>query len=678
MWTTTKRADGSRTSRPSGSWARRPRSARLDVLLTAVALLAASCAGGADARAAAESTWRLPADIAAVAAVNPGDWRYRIGDDPAWSSPDFDDSSWAVGSPGEIPRQWAGRQWTGQGWFRLRLDASALPAPTPLVFDLVPCGAAEIFLDGRRVAQIGRIGDSFATEEAVRRNDTPPLLLVTPGVHLLAVRYSNFYGLPVSRIDPRAGGFTLRLAPPAEWMRDALEGERQTYGQLMFFIAVPLLLAALHFALFAFAPRMRESLYCALFLCALSAMTFTRLELERVRTVSDYLVTHRFFLIAIAAFSLLCLLTTYRTFAQPKRLFFKVACVLGLVLLVWPLFDESLLTFRVCAAFGFVVSMEAVRVTALAVRRGHPGSVLVLGGLALFGLAVLYNALRVFGWVPEQAYSTDTMNFGILAAALGLSLFIARNYALTAQRLVAEEREKQALIAAQKDRLEIEVRERTKELAEEKTQSENLLHNILPREIAAELKQKGASTPRRFEEVTILFSDFSGFTSTVSAIPAHRLIRELDEIFRGFDEIMDREGLEKIKTIGDAYMAAGGLSGSSSGSDHAHRCVRAALAMQEAIKARNEQAAIKWQMRIGLHAGPLVAGVVGKRKFTFDVFGDTVNLASRMETSATPGEINLSAYTYDLIRDEFACEYRGKLEIKGKGALDLYTVRGRV
>ena len=142
---------------------------------------------------------------------------------------------------------------------------------------------------------------------------------------------------------------------------------------------------------------------------------------------------------------------------------------------------------------------------------------------------------------------------------------------------------------------------------------------------------------------------------------------------------MDREGLEKIKTIGDAYMAAGGLSGSSSGSgsDHARRCVRAALAMQEAIKVRNEQAAIKWHMRIGLHAGPLVAGVVGKRKFTFDVFGDTVNLASRMETSATPGEINLSAYTYDLVRDEFDCEYRGKLEIKGKGALDLYTVRGR-
>ncbi len=580
-----------------------------------------------------------------------------------------------MGSPSDVPRQWSGRQWPGRGWFRLRLDASALPATTPLVFDLVPCGAAEIFLDGRRVAQIGKVGDSFATEEAVRRNDTPPLLLLTPGTHLLAVRYSNFYGLPAGRIDPRAGGFTVHVAPPAEWMRDALEDERQTYGQLMFFIAVPLLLAALHFALFAFAPKMRESLYCALFLCALSAMTYTRLELERARTVPEYLVTHRFFLIAIVAFSLLCLLTTYRTFAQPKRLFFKAAAVGGALLLIWPLLDESLLTFRVCAAFGLVVSFEAIRVTALAVRRGHAGSALVLGGLVLFGLAVLYNALRVFGWVPEQAYSTHTMNFGILAAALGLSLFIARNYALTAQRLVAEEREKQALIAAQKDRLEIEVRERTKELAAEKTESENLLHNILPREIAAELKQKGASTPRRFEEVTILFSDFSGFTSTVSAIPAHRLIRELDEIFRGFDEIMDREGLEKIKTIGDAYMAAGGIP--EPRADHAHRCVRAALAMQDAIKARNEQAAIKWHMRIGLHAGPLVAGVVGKRKFTFDVFGDTVNLASRMETSAVPGEINLSAYTYDLVRDEFECEYRGKLEIKGKGALDLYTVRGK-
>ncbi len=656
------------------------------LLLTA---LIAWCGLGPAPAHAAESRWILPADPAVETAPAPEEWRYQSGDHPAWSAPGWDDAAWLTGSPRTTPLRQDDGAWPGLGWFRITLDASQLRQPVPLVLDLALCGAAEIFLDGNKVAQIGTVGAALPAELAVRRLESPPLVTLTPGTHVLAVRYSNFHARSVNRIDARAGGFTLRLVPHDQWARDALAAEREAYGQLMFFMAVPLVLAFLHFALFCFAPAMRESLYCALFLGALSGMTFMRLELTRVTTVPDYLLSHRLFLTTITAFSLLCLLTVYRTFEQPKRWLFVALQAIGGILLVWPLLDESRLVLRLCTVFGLVVSLEAVRVTALAVRRGRPGARSVLAGFVCFAAAVLYNTLRVFGWVPEHAYSTHTMNLGILAAALGLSFFIARNYAVTARRLtdklaeveelsarsLAQEREKQALIAGQNERLEVQVRERTAELAQEKNQSEELLHNILPREIALELKQKGAATPRRFEEATILFSDFSGFTSTVSTIPPQWLIRELDEIFRRFDDIIAQEGLEKIKTIGDAYMAAGGIP--TPCPDHAHRCVRAALAMQVALAARNEQATLKWTMRVGLHAGPLVAGVVGKRKFTYDVFGDTVNLASRMETSATPGEINVSAYTYELVRDEFDCEYRGKLDIKGKGSLDLYTVRGR-
>lgn len=640
---------------------------------------------------ATEAIWTLPADLNTQGQTWSGDWRYQPGDVRAWSRPEFDDSSWPLGASSEVPLHWSDARWPGRGWFRLRIDAHQLAARTPLMLSVEQAGASEIYLDGERIATLGVVGSNLVEEHAVLHVRPPPLIELAPDrPHVLAVRYSNFYAQPLNHILAQSGGFTVRLTSYTEWSRSALANERRTYGTLMFFVAVPLLLAVIHLALFVFLPRTRENLYCALFMGALSLLTYTRLELDVVHTVTSYLLLHRLFLMAIVAFSLFSLLSLYTTFARVKGVWFYLLQCAGLALLVWPLFAESERSFRICAAFGFVTSLEAMRVSFLATRAGRDGAVLVFGGMVLFGLAVIYNVLRIFELVPAQTYSSDTMNVGILAAALGLSFFISRNYALTtvrlerklreveelSQRNLEHEREKQVFIAAQNERLELQVRDRTAELSAEKTKSDDLLANILPLEIAAELKEKGVSTPRRYEEVTILFSDLTGFTSTVAAIPAHRLIRELNELFREFDDIAGREGIEKIKTIGDAYMAAGGLP--EPRPDHAQRCIRAALAMQNCIATRNIDSAIKWRMRVGLHSGPVVAGVVGKRKFTFDVFGDTVNLASRMETSAEPGEINLSAYTYDLVRADFLCDYRGKLDIKGKGSLDHYTVLGPI
>lgn len=638
---------------------------------------------------AADAVWQLPPTIGRHGEEWTGPWRFQPGDDPAWSAPAFDDAAWPTGKSSEVPRVTPATTWTGRGWFRLRLDTRALPERTSLLLAFEQAGGAEVFLDGRRIATLGRVGASLEDEQAVLRNEIPPLAIFEPGrVYVLAVRYSNFYARPLGRLLPDTGGFKVSVMPPAGWTADALAWRQEKYGTLMFFTAVPLLLAAIHLALFVFLPRSRESLYCALFMCTLSLLTYTRLERQMVDTVVGYLLMHRMWVMAIVAFSLFSLLTIYAMFARPRSGWFKTLLFAGLALLVWPFFEESAFSFRVCAAFGFVVSLETLRIAFLAVRARRDGAGLVLGGMILFGLAVIHNAVRIVYKIGDDGSAVDTMNLGILAAATGMSLFISRNYALTTRRLeqklvevedlsrrnLEQEREKQAIVAAQNEKLEVEVRERTAELRVEKGKSDDLLANILPREVAAELKERGVSTPRRYEEVTILFSDFSGFTSTVSAMPAHRLVRELDEIFRLFDEISEREGLEKIKTIGDAYMAASGLP--EQRPDHAQRAVRAALAMQAAIAQRNLDAAIKWHMRAGLHTGPVVAGVVGKRKFTYDVFGDTVNLASRMETSAEPGQVNLSAYCYDLVRGDFVCDYRGKLDIKGKGQLDLYTVRG--
>ena len=210
--------------------------------------------------------------------------------------------------------------------------------------------------------------------------------------------------------------------------------------------------------------------------------------------------------------------------------------------------------------------------------------------------------------------------------------------------------------------------------AAEHERSERLLRNILPVEVAKELSETGVARSATHESVTVLFTDFSGFTQVASAIPADRMVAELNEIFGAFDDICDELGVEKIKTIGDAYMAAAGLPKPCA--DHAVRCVRASIRMLDYLEQRNRKSVFKWSLRVGVHSGPAVTGVVGKRKYAFDVWGDTVNVASRMESASEPGRVNVSAHTYDLIRAEYDCEHRGKMDAKGKGQIDMYFVKG--
>ncbi|MDP4176320.1 MAG: two-component regulator propeller domain-containing protein [Bacteroidota bacterium] len=222
--------------------------------------------------------------------------------------------------------------------------------------------------------------------------------------------------------------------------------------------------------------------------------------------------------------------------------------------------------------------------------------------------------------------------------------------------------------------LALMVRERTKELEDEKNKSDELLHNILPGSTVAELKAKGYVQPREIKNISILFTDFKGFTYIAGMLPAEMLVDELNDIFKGFDEIIERYGVEKLKTIGDSYMVGAGLPEVIE--DHAVRLIKVGMEMQNYICERNKRSAIKWEMRAGVHSGSVIAGVVGKKKFSYDIWGDTVNIASRMESAGAPGQINISAYTYMLVKDCFDCEYRGKVTAKGKGELDMYFVKG--
>jgi class 3 adenylate cyclase len=248
----------------------------------------------------------------------------------------------------------------------------------------------------------------------------------------------------------------------------------------------------------------------------------------------------------------------------------------------------------------------------------------------------------------QKAISTAAIITGILLLLLAGGLFNRYKYIRTTKRIIEEE----------------------------KNRSDNLLLNILPEETAEELKRNGETKARKYDQVTILFTDFKGFTELSARLTPEQLVKEIHECYMVFDEIMTKYQIEKIKTIGDAYMAAGGLPVPNR--THAVDVVHAALEIREyMLKLQNErQKAGKpfFEIRIGIHSGPVVAGVVGSKKFAYDIWGDTVNIAARMESNSAPGRINISEVTHQLLEGRFACTPRGKISVKGGGERAMFFV----
>jgi len=222
--------------------------------------------------------------------------------------------------------------------------------------------------------------------------------------------------------------------------------------------------------------------------------------------------------------------------------------------------------------------------------------------------------------------------------------------------------------------LYINYRKHAKRLAREEERSANLLLNILPAEVANELKNTGKSKARKFENATVMFTDFKDFSIISRDMSPEDLVDEMDACFSEFDAIVSRYGLEKIKTIGDSYMCAGGMPNETA--DHALKVVDAALDIRDFVKRRarerEENGLPSFEIRIGVHTGPLVAGIVGRSKFAYDIWGDTVNTASRMESSGMPGMVNISAVTAELIKNHFQLQSRGKIPMKNMGEMEQF------
>jgi class 3 adenylate cyclase len=259
---------------------------------------------------------------------------------------------------------------------------------------------------------------------------------------------------------------------------------------------------------------------------------------------------------------------------------------------------------------------------------------------------------------PQGWLSTATL----LCTAITLGY---RSAKLKRQTIEAQQRREQLVSA------NLELEKRQKQIEKEKELSDSLLLSVFPAEVAEELRMQGKIAPRYLEDVTVLFTDFEGFSVSAETLSAEELVHEINDYFTEFDQITTRYGLEKLKTIGDSYMCISGFPVRRP--SHAVDAVLAGFEMLTAVNNRNRpERNVRWNVRIGINTGPVIAGVVGIQKFAFDIWGETVNLASRMESSGEPNRINISESTYSRIKDFFECEYRGKITSKDGKDIDMY------
>ncbi|MEL6989092.1 MAG: adenylate/guanylate cyclase domain-containing protein, partial [Bacteroidota bacterium] len=249
----------------------------------------------------------------------------------------------------------------------------------------------------------------------------------------------------------------------------------------------------------------------------------------------------------------------------------------------------------------------------------------------------------------------------LLSGQIGVSLENAKLYSTLEERVI----ERTKTIELQKQEIE-----------KAKQSSDKLLLNILPENIADELKVNGKCKPRRHDEVTIMFTDFKGFTMMSESMSPEEIVEVVDHHYKKFDQIVKKYNVEKIKTIGDAYMCVSGLP--EFNNQHAENAILAAKEMlefvDEYVALRKEQQLPYCEMRVGIHTGPVVSGVVGSMKFAYDIWGVAVNTAARMESTSDPGKINISESTYNLVKDKFEFTYRGEVEAKHVGKLKMYYV----
>jgi adenylate cyclase len=637
-------------------------------------------------------------------------WKFMPADSAAFALPFYDDSRWYPTNPmlWHDGKQFGKRdRYDNMGWFRLHFIADTSIVGRPLALSIQHYGASEIYMDGKLVETFGAIqGDS---SEYYNPHGTPIITyLDTAGWHVLAIRYANYSAIQNEEwFNESFYGFSLTISEADAMIRAS---EQQTISTSFIFVVlfgIFMALATLHFILYLYYRSLSSNLYFSLFSFCLALLFFVGF-LRRVSNtpqfsyVSEYLI---FYVTALTCFSLSGFVNTL--FGR-RKLRFKIVIALCFVVTALRLYSSSLGLASIFLLL-FFVSIEAVLIILIAIIRKKEGAGIIGAGLFLFAILLVSIIISILVQgdfvVDENTLFGQIVSFliagTVLSIPISMSAYLAWSFSkvnkglkvqleqvkLLSEKSLQQEQEKQQLLESRKEELEKEVVQRTaevmmqkekiekqhEELKMEKKKSDDLLLNILPAEIAEELKDTGTTAARYFDHVTVLFTDFVDFTQAGEHMSPQELVNELHSCFKAFDDIISSYGIEKIKTIGDAYLAVSGIPVPED--EHGELVVRAALEIRDFMVERKQRLGDKsFSVRIGIHSGPVVAGIVGVKKFAYDVWGDTVNTAARMEQSSEPGKINVSQTTYELISSAFNCSYRGRITAKNKGEMNMYFV----
>lgn len=620
-------------------------------------------------------------------------WKFKSEDDTLFAQADYDDSAWDTLSPQLDLSSLDEGIFNGYGWFRLHIRIDSTLRDRPFALTMNQSGASEIYLNGQFINDVGTF--SLDPElEKIRNSKRLPILMQFDDTlnYVLAIRYSNLEAyINLKRFKHSDAGFLAEIVDPQVALTTLNETLPAIY--LIFFLfCVFLILSFVHFLLFLFYRKQKSNLYYSAFMFLFSVIIFSSFLSNGVTEFPALKMRLSFFISILFPFFFLPLIGfVYSLFLKkiPKIFWFTLGA--GLVISILYYVNVS---FIPTLYIGFVLLLwvEITRVIILAIKRKFDGAWIIGAGILFFILfftvivilVIMFGGFNVDGSNPFAAVIALTLLAAILSIPVSMSVYLARDFAQTNRNLqrqleqvkilsaktLEQEREKKKILEGQKEELEVQVKERTKELYAEKEKTEELLLNTLPLKVVNDLKENGKTEPESFEDVTVYFSDIVGFTNISSKLEPKILIDELNAIFTGFDDIMEKHHCERIKTIGDAYLAVCGMPEKQE--QHALKMLKAATEIKNYLADRNKASEIQWNIRIGIHSGKVVGGIVGVKKYIYDVFGDTINTTSRMESNSESMRINVSETTYQLAKNDFEFIPRDPMEIKGKGTMNMY------
>ncbi len=608
-------------------------------------------------------------------------WKYSPVDDSAAVAPAFNDSNWKY----MLSERIDSNNFKGIGWFRLHFTIDSTMVHKPIAFGMRQKGASEIYLDGKLVKRYGNINGKDSTEHYDPQNVPIILIMDSVGEHVLAVRYAR-YDFPHGEYV----GFSIEMSSADNTIEQKRVNDVLITVFLIVLFVVFFTLSFLHLLFFLYYKHNVSNLWFSIFMFCIAGIWFANFwalftsDPDFNARLKDAMMVFA----CIACFSFL--LFIHILFANQKRWWIIIAFLLSTITMVVYFsdsFDAGPLMF---VMLGYVAVYSIVCLLRAIIKK-IKGAVILGVGFGFFMVSLFFVVLLAFIMEGLEFNTGNSVLGGILVVVLLLDIvcipitmsvyqawmFAKLNKDLTSQlqqvkdlseTTIKQEQEKKQILENQNAQLELMVADRTAQLTLEKRKSDELLLNILPEGVAEELKNTGSAEAKQYNNVSVLFSDFVNFTGLSERMTPTELVKEIHRHFTAFDAIIEKHGLEKIKTIGDAYMAVCGLPVETP--DHAQRVVRASLDILHYM----EQSGSRFSIRMGVHTGAVVAGIVGVKKYAYDIWGDTVNTAARMEQNSESGKINISGTTYELVKREFTCTHRGKIQAKNKGEIDMYFV----